>query len=147
MMRGRGGIRPGAGRKGNWQQGETQTIRVPAAIKEDLLTLGQQLDRGHGVIAGQSLQQLESVLAHYQAQCDANSGEEWQVMRQLISEVRTILEHNTHRGFGRMRHQGGYGQQHQNRCGFGQPAEGKCQNSERILGENSGAIAPEVCPH
>jgi hypothetical protein len=145
-MRGRGGIRPGAGRKGNWQQGETQTIRVPAAIKEDLLTLGQQLDRGHGVIAGQSVQQLESVLAHYQAQCDANSGEEWQVVRQLISEVRTILEQNTHRGFGRMRHQGGSGQQHQNRCGFGRPAGGRWQNSNLVLGENSEAIAPEVCP-
>ncbi|QCS50187.1 hypothetical protein FEK30_12545 [Picosynechococcus sp. PCC 11901] len=120
-MRGRGGMRPGAGRKSAWQSGATKTIRVPAAIEEELLTLGKHLDRGQAVLTGQTLKQLEDILVNYQAQCDTNPGEAWEPVRQLIAEIRTVLDRAPHRGRGGMGHRGMTGQG--NRCRAGQPLE------------------------
>lgn len=92
-MKGRGGMRPGAGRKSAWQSGATKTIRVPEALEEELLSLGKHLDRGQAVLAGQTLRQLEDILVNYQARCDTNPAEEWQPVRQLIAEIRAVLEH------------------------------------------------------
>lgn len=90
-MKGRGGIRLGAGRKSAWQSGVTKTIRVPAALEEELLCLGKYLDRGQTVLAGQTLNQLEDILADYQTQCDINPDESWQPVRQLIHDIRLVL--------------------------------------------------------
>jgi hypothetical protein len=46
-MPGRGELRRKAGRKAVWQDRETQRIRVPVAIKEQLLDIGTELDWGH----------------------------------------------------------------------------------------------------
>jgi hypothetical protein len=113
VMRGRGGMRQGAGRKGRWQNGETQTIRVPVALKEDLVTLGQQLDQGQGVIAGKPLMQLETVLAHWQEQSHLHPEESWEPVRQLLGEIEAILAQGSCRGRGRQ----GLGR-NQHRCRF-----------------------------
>lgn len=42
----RGGSRPGAGAPGAWLHGKTQTIRVPTALADRLLTIARGLDRG-----------------------------------------------------------------------------------------------------
>jgi len=41
-----GGARPGAGRKSGWQHSETQTIRVPVALAEQVLAYARRLDAG-----------------------------------------------------------------------------------------------------
>lgn len=115
-MRGRGGMRQGAGRKGRWQNGETQTIRVPVALKEDLVTLGQQLDQGQGVIAGKPLMQLETVLAHWQEQSYLHPEESWEPVRQLLGEIEAILAQGFCRGRGDLG-RGGLGR-NQHRCHF-----------------------------
>lgn len=46
MAQGHGGAREGAGRKASWQHGETQTIRVPVALADQVLTYARQLDAG-----------------------------------------------------------------------------------------------------
>lgn len=123
-MRGRGGMRPGAGRKGQWQNGETQTIRVPLALKEDLVTLGQQLDRGQGIVAGKVRLQLETVLAHWQAASASHPEESWQPVRQLLAELEGILAEAPGIGAGRCgsgqgqhrhQHQSQHQHQHQHR--------------------------------
>ncbi len=112
-MKGRGGMRAGAGRKGMWQNGETQTIRVPVALKDDLVTLGQQLDRGRGVIAGKVRIQLEAVLAHWQAESSLHPEESWQPVRKLLGELETILAETYCQGRGR---HGMGADQHQHPC-------------------------------
>ncbi len=100
-MKGRGGMRSGAGRKGMWQNVDTQTIRVPVALKDDLVTLGQQLDQGRGVIAGKVRMQLEAVLAHWQAESSLHPEESWQPMRKLLGELEAILAETSCQGHGR----------------------------------------------
>jgi hypothetical protein len=46
MAHGHGGTRKGAGRKASWQHGDTQTIRVPVALADQVLTYARQLDAG-----------------------------------------------------------------------------------------------------
>lgn len=41
---GRGGVRPGSGRKSTWQHRETTLIRVPKALVNDLIELAHKLD-------------------------------------------------------------------------------------------------------
>jgi hypothetical protein len=121
-------MRQGAGRKGMWQNGETQTIRVPVVLKEDLVTLGQQLDQGQGVIAGKSLKQLETVLARWQEQSHLHPEESWEPVRQLLGEIEAILAQGSCVGRGR---QGLGRHQHQHRCRFG----GVATDSSEALSE------------
>ena len=46
MSSGRGGERKGAGRKAAWKHGETQTIRVPKVLAEQILEIAKRLDSG-----------------------------------------------------------------------------------------------------
>ncbi|MDB9496595.1 hypothetical protein PN441_08120 [Spirulina major CS-329] len=148
-MKGRGGMRAGAGRKGNWQHGETQTIRVPAALKDELLSLGQQLDCGQGVLGGRMRMELEAVLRDYEAQCDAQGEAEWQPMRELISAVRDVMAQHPRRGQGRRGQGRGCGQQQRHGGdaiaqgnGRGQRA-GRCGNVEMAVPAVGDAIAVE----
>ena len=43
---GRGGYRVNAGRKSSWRHSETQTIRVPKVLVQQLVKLARQLDQG-----------------------------------------------------------------------------------------------------
>jgi hypothetical protein len=43
---GRGGHRPGAGRKSGWNHSETQMIRVPKVFAQQLLKIAHKLDEG-----------------------------------------------------------------------------------------------------
>jgi hypothetical protein len=43
---GRGGHRPGAGRKSGWNHSETQMIRVPKVFAQQLLEIAHRLDEG-----------------------------------------------------------------------------------------------------
>jgi hypothetical protein len=95
-----------------WQNGETQTIRVPIALKDDLVTLGQQLDQGRGVIAGKVRMQLETVLAHWQAESSLHPEEGWQPVRKLLGELEAILAEPSCQGRGR---QGMGAEQHRHR--------------------------------
>ncbi|MBE9174942.1 hypothetical protein IQ225_05870 [Synechocystis salina LEGE 06155] len=102
MRSGRGGMRAGAGRKSPWQSGETQTIRVPVAIKEELLSLGQQLDQGRGVIGGGLRRQLEQLLEDWESQCGEQSEGEWLLVQQLLGEIRDLMNQTAcgHSGHG-----------------------------------------------
>lgn len=88
-------MRRGAGRKGRWNNGETQTIRVPVAIKEDLINLGQALDQGHRVLSGHTLLELEDLLERWDAKCASNAEDDGlPTVRQLLTEIREILAEN-----------------------------------------------------
>lgn len=115
---GRGGMRRGAGRKSPWQNSETQTIRVPVAIKNELLDLGQQLDQGRGVIGGRLRRELEQLLDDWEAQ-HGGAGE-GQPVQQLIAEIRGLLANHPC--------QGGHGDRHQRQF---RHQRGQCGKSGR----------------
>ena len=90
---GRGGYRQGAGRKAGWRQGQTQTIRVPIALKDQLLEISRQLDRGEDICPPNYLA-LKILLDEWQRRCEAHPSDslEWQKVRQLIIEIQNLLE-------------------------------------------------------
>ena len=45
---GRGGARPGGGRKSAWRNQPTVSIRVPKALVQQILEIAQELDKGYG---------------------------------------------------------------------------------------------------
>ncbi len=92
MNTGRGGYRRNAGRKAGWRHGATKTIRVPIALREELLEISKQLDRGE-YICQKTYSELNAILSTWQAKCDAEPLEsgEWQKVRQLISEIQQLL--------------------------------------------------------
>lgn len=90
-MTGRGGRRRGSGRKGAWQSGETQTIRVPVALKEPLLEIGRHLDEGQEIYHGRICTELENIVSHWQAKCQTNEGVEWQLVEELLAEIEEVL--------------------------------------------------------
>ena len=89
---GRGGYRQGAGRKAGWRQGQTQTIRVPIALKEQLLEISRQLDRGED-ICSPTYSALKTLIDEWQEKCEAHPPDapQWQKVRQLISEIQNLL--------------------------------------------------------
>ena len=91
-FKGRGGWRQNAGRKAGWRHGETQTIRVPVALKEQLLEIGRQLDNGE-FVSNPTDEELDELLYRWQAQCDAQPADapEWQKVRQLLGEIEEVL--------------------------------------------------------
>jgi hypothetical protein len=94
-MPGRGGTRRGAGRKALWQDRETQTIRVPVALKEQLLEIGRGLDRGQQFYNGGTCAELQEVIQTWEAKCQANESPEWQPVRQLLDEIKSVLLRRT----------------------------------------------------
>ena len=112
-MHGRGGCRHGAGRPGAWRHGQTQTIRVPMALKEQLLEITRLLDNGETV--GFAENDVQALINRWQEQCDAASPDavEWQKVRQLLAELQQVVLTSTtgcgnrkgHRGQG---HCGGH---------------------------------------
>ena len=91
-FKGRGGWRQNAGRKAGWRHGETQTIRVPVALKEQLLEIGRQLDNGE-FVGNPTNEELDELLYRWQVQCDAQPADapEWQKVRQLLGEIDGVL--------------------------------------------------------
>lgn len=90
-MPGRGGCRRGAGRKAIWQDQETLTIRVPAALKEQLLDIGKGLDQGQEFYDGRTCSELQSVIQAWEAQCQNHDSPDWHLVRQLIDEIQAVL--------------------------------------------------------
>ncbi|NBD14576.1 MAG: hypothetical protein GVY04_00065 [Cyanobacteria bacterium] len=91
-MPGRGGYRQGAGRKAVWQDRETQTIRVPVALKDQLLDIGRGLDRGQEFYDGKTCAELREVLQSWEAKCQENEeSPEWQPVRQLLDDIQGVL--------------------------------------------------------
>jgi hypothetical protein len=90
-MTGRGGRRRGSGRKGAWQSGETQTIRVPVALREPLLEIGRHLDEGQEIYHGRTCDELEKIVSQWQANCQVNNSPEWQLVGQLLAEIEEVL--------------------------------------------------------
>ena len=90
-MPGRGGYRRGAGRKAVWQDRETQTIRVPVALKDQLLDIGKGLDRGQEFYDGKTCTELREVIQTWEAKCQENDSPEWQRVRQLLDDIQTVL--------------------------------------------------------
>ncbi len=88
----RGGYRRGAGRKAAWRHGETKTIRVPVALREQLLQIARQLDRGE-YIYEPIHSELNALVSEWQAKCDAEPTDspEWQKVRQFLGEIRELL--------------------------------------------------------
>lgn len=89
---GRGGYRQGAGRKAGWRQGQTQTIRVPIALKDQLLKISRQLDRGEDICSPTS-STLTTLIDEWQEKCEAHPPDapQWQKVRQLIGEIQNLL--------------------------------------------------------
>jgi hypothetical protein len=90
-MTGRGGRRKGSGRKGAWQSGETQTIRVPVALAEPLLEIGKHLDEGQEIYNGRTCDELQAIINKWQANYQANDSPEWQLVEQLLAEIEEVL--------------------------------------------------------
>jgi hypothetical protein len=90
-MHGRGGYRRGAGRKAIWQDQETQTIRVPAALKEQLLDIGKGLDQGQEFYDGRTCSELQKIVQNWETKCQGNDSPDWQLVRQLLDEIQTVL--------------------------------------------------------
>ncbi len=90
--KGRGGWRQNAGRKAAWRHGETQTIRVPVALKEQLLEIGRQLDNGE-FVGNPTDGEIDELLYRWQVECDAQPADapEWQKVRQLLGEINQVL--------------------------------------------------------
>ncbi|MDJ0714230.1 MAG: hypothetical protein QNJ54_08405 [Prochloraceae cyanobacterium] len=88
----RGGYRQGAGRKAGWRHGETQTIRVPVALREQLLEIARQLDNRE-FIPDRTYSELNALLGEWQVKCDAEpvNSIEWQKVRQLIDEIQELI--------------------------------------------------------
>lgn len=88
----RGGSRRGAGRKAGWRHGETQTIRIPVALREQLLEIARQLDNKE-FIGERMSSELNTLLGKWEAKCNAQpaSSTEWQKVRQLIDEIQEII--------------------------------------------------------
>jgi hypothetical protein len=110
-MSGRGGWRGGAGRKRAWQNGATQTIRVPIALKDQILDLSQQLDQGQAFFPKDLRLSLEEILADWEVKCQENNSAEWQPVRQLLAEIASVLAQETECDRGHRRgkgHCGGY---------------------------------------
>ena len=64
---GRGGYRAKAGRKSSWQHPETQTIRVPKVLVNQLLQLARRLDNGEPIDTD-----TKSKPEHSDCACDSN---------------------------------------------------------------------------
>ena len=88
----RGGYRQGAGRKAGWKHGETQTIRIPVALRDELLTIARQLDNRESIQV-RTDSELKTLIDKWQAKCDAEtaSSHEWQQVRQLINEIQEMI--------------------------------------------------------
>jgi len=84
----RGGYRQGAGRKGSWRHGATQTIRIPVALREELLEIARNLDNRE-FINNRTYSELNALVSEWRAKCDAEpaSSREWQQVRQLVEEI------------------------------------------------------------
>ncbi|MFP4135033.1 MAG: hypothetical protein ACLFQP_10040 [Halothece sp.] len=90
-MSGRGGYRRGAGRKAVWQDQETQTIRVPVALKDQLLDMGKELDRGQEFYDSKTCAELRELLQTWEAKCQENESPQWQPVRELLDEIQAVL--------------------------------------------------------
>jgi len=90
-MPGRGGYRQGAGRRAVWQDPETQTIRVPVAIKDQLLDIGRGLDQGQEFYDGQTCSELRRDIQDWESKCQQNDSPEWQLVHQLLGEIQEVL--------------------------------------------------------
>jgi hypothetical protein len=102
-MTGRGGRRRGSGRKGAWQSGETQTIRVPVALKEPLLEIGKHLDEGQDIYYGRTCEELQAIVNKWQANCQANDSLEYQLVQQLLAQIEEVLSRGRFRAGRRAR--------------------------------------------
>jgi hypothetical protein len=102
-MTGRGGWRRGAGRKSAWQSGETQTIRVPVALKEPLLEIGRHLDEGQEIYHGTTCSEIQAIVKEWHAKCQANDSPEWQLIQQLLTEIEEVLSRERFRAGRRSR--------------------------------------------
>jgi hypothetical protein len=108
-MPGRGGLRRGAGRKAVWQDQETQTIRVPVALKEQLLDIGRGLDQGHEFYDGQTCAELQELIQTWESKSQENDSPEWQLVRQLLGEIQSVLSRRPVRTHRRRRLRHGHG--------------------------------------
>ncbi len=106
-MPGRGGCRKGAGRKAIWQDRETQTIRVPIAIKEQLLDIGKELDQGEGFLKGSTCKELQAIVDEWLVKCEGNDSPQWQPVGQLLDEIQAVLSKRTIRACRRRRMRNG----------------------------------------
>jgi hypothetical protein len=108
---------------------------VPIAIKEELLSLGQQLDQGQGVIGGGLRQQLEQLLQDWEAQCGEQSEGEWLAVQQLLGEIRTLLDQAPCSNRGQ-------GDRHQRQFRHGQRGQGR--NCDRHPGRFEEMVEPAI---
>lgn len=94
-----GGTREGAGRKAAWKHGETTTIRVPAALREQVLEAARQLDEGQ--VPGQLtiddahreqlVRQARELLAEHLVEV----GRKGTVKRSIVRQALDLLESAT----------------------------------------------------
>lgn len=99
-MPGRGGCRHGAGRKAAWRHTETQTIRVPVALKETILDIGKDLDQGEEIWRGRTCFEIKQLISQWETKCDQLDAAQAECVQTLLTELRDILAH-TGRGRGR----------------------------------------------
>jgi hypothetical protein len=56
-----------------------------------LLDIGRGLDRGQEFYDGQTCAELQGVIQTWESKCQGNDSPEWQLVRQLLGEIQSIL--------------------------------------------------------
>lgn len=68
----RGGHRDNAGRKSTWNNGDTQTIRVPKVFADQLIEIAKKLDRGQPLNAEIILTAIDQYITSQLTQSGGN---------------------------------------------------------------------------
>jgi hypothetical protein len=100
----RGGARPNAGRKSGWSTSDTQTIRVPKKLSEQLIEIAKKIDLGE-TIEVTSKPDIESTLSAIQsvvkkwltesANYSPSPNTRWDNARKLLKELESVLHSET----------------------------------------------------
>jgi hypothetical protein len=94
----RGGARPNAGRKSGWSTSDTQTIRVPKKLSEQLIEIAKKLDSGNEIefetnSISPALDKLEKVISKWlekRKMISRNTGK-WNTAHKILDELEAIL--------------------------------------------------------
>lgn len=98
---GRGGYRENAP-KPTWNYGKTTTMRVPIALKDELLKIAREMDKGGNPNNPPSLQGVRAVLTQYRNLLDEKPSKgkattrkdtaRWENVEKLVSELEGVLQ-------------------------------------------------------
>jgi hypothetical protein len=74
-----------------------------------LLDIGRGLDRGQEFYDGQTCAELQGVIQTWESKCQGNDSPEWQLVRQLLGEIQSVLLRRPVKAHRRRRLEHGHG--------------------------------------